>query len=460
MRRELAKTGANWKSIKLQEEIGMDFRFALRRGSRSRLRPCLVAGVLLVAVTLGLPASAAGAPSKPGAAPAANEIPADVRASMAAQAPLVKASDEIQRAVEKEKATGFTGVAIEGDKLVLWWKARAPMPSGVAAAAATARRTAKLERRSAPHSLGELRAASDRMLAQIQANPSGPVFGVAIPADGKGLIVNADRQIVDAARNTTSSAMATAAASSLARAAKVQVPVTTVVQERPRFASREADTPPYSGGALLYNYETRRLCSSGFAVRPQLGTQPYILTARHCFRIGTPVFNGDGPNLPYLGEFVGYGAAEQRHHDTILIGTPSAKGWIYDGPVGPGEFQKPVVNYGYTTPGQHVCISGARTGAVCNLFNTSQIAASHCGPDTYGEWLCVRDLQQARNRSGRVACDEGDSGGPVFDLVAPTYNNVVARGILSVGSVPNYYCYYAKFTDAVNEFRIFPIVAF
>jgi hypothetical protein len=223
----------------------MDFRFALRRGSHSRLRPCMVAGVLLVAVTLGLPASASGAPSKPGTSPAPNEIPADVRASMAAQAPLVKASDEIQRAVEKEKATGFTGVAIEGDKLVLWWKARAPMPSVVAAAAATARRTAKLERRSAPYALGELRAASNRMLAQIQANPSGPVFGVAIPADGTGLIVNADRQIVNAGRNTTTtrSAMATTAASTLARAAKVQVPVTTVVQDRPQFSSREADTP-------------------------------------------------------------------------------------------------------------------------------------------------------------------------------------------------------------------------
>jgi hypothetical protein len=181
MRREQSKTGANWKSIKLQEEIGMDFRFALRRGSHSRLRPCLVAGVLLVAVTLGLPASASGAPSKPGNSPAPNEIPADVRASMAAQAPLVKASDNIQRAVEKEKATGFTGVAIEGDKLVLWWKTRAPMPSAVAAAAATARRTAKLERRSTPYALGELRAASDRMLAQIQANPSGPLLGVLDP---------------------------------------------------------------------------------------------------------------------------------------------------------------------------------------------------------------------------------------------------------------------------------------
>ena len=440
----------------------MDSRFALRRRSRSRLWSCLVAGVLLLAVTLGLPARASEAPSKPGISPASNELPADVRASMAAQAPLVKASDEIQRAVEKEKATGFTGVAIEGDKLVLWWKARAPMPSAVAAAAATARRTAKLERRSAPYSLGELRAASDRVLTQIQANRSGPVFGVAIPANGTGLIVNADRQIVNANRSTTSrSAMATTAASTLARAAKVQVPVTTVVQDRPRLSSREADTPPFSGGAQLYNYDTGKLCSSGFAVRPQLGSQHYILTAAHCFRIGTPVFNGDGPNLPYLGEFVGYGAAQQRHHDTVLIGTPRAKGWIYDGPVGPGEFQKPVVNYGYNTPGQHVCMSGAFTGAVCNLFNTTQIAAAFCDTDVYGATICIRDLQQARNRSGRVACGPGDSGGPVFDLAGPTYNNVVARGIHSAGQrLPNDYCYHSKFTDAVNEFGIYPLVAF
>jgi streptogrisin D len=457
MRREQAKTGANWKSIKLQEEIGMDFRFALRRGSHSRLRPCLVAGVLLVAVTLGLPASASGAPSKPGTSPAPNEIPADVRASMAAQAPLVKASDEIQRAVEKAKATGFTGVAIEGDKLVLWWKARAPMPSAVAAAAATARRTAKLERRSAPYALGELRAASDRMLAQIQANPSGPVFGVAIPADGTGLIVNADRQIVNANPNTTRSAMATTAASTLARAARVQVPVTTVVQSRPQPASRAVDTPPFRGGAGLQHVPTAPLrpCTSGFGVADFSGFH-YLLTARHCFLLGEPVYNG------FFTQFVGFAAAERADHDFMLIGTPSAQGRIYDGPVGTGEFEKPVIGYGFTTPGQHVCFSGSVTGAICNIFNSTAMSNSLCYTDIFGRGtVCVNDLVLAAHATGQRICQGGDSGGPVFDLRNPNWNNVVARGI---GSFCNTVqggnrMLYGKFSNAVNDFGIGPLTS-
>jgi hypothetical protein len=51
----------------------------------------------------------------------------------------------------------------------------------------------------------------------------------------------------------------------------------------------------------------------------------------------------------------------------------------------------------------------------------------------------------------------------VFDLVGPTYNNVVARGIISACNADQGgdYVYYAKFTDAQTDFGyIVPLVAF
>jgi streptogrisin D len=122
-----------------------------------------------------------------------------------------------------------------------------------------------------------------------------------------------------------------------------------------------------------------------------------------------------------------------------------------------------VVNYGYITPGQHVCVSGSFTGAVCNLFNTRQIAAGYCTTDRYARTYCVRDLVQAVQRYGQRACDFGDSGAPVFDLVGPAYFNVVARGIISAcnAAFGGDYVYYAKFTDAMSDFGyVVPLVAF
>ena len=74
----------------------------------------------------------------------------------------------------------------------------------------------------------------------------------------------------------------------------------------------------------------------------------------------------------------------------------------------------------------------------------------------------TRPLSAGR-KYGQRACRRGDSGAPVFDLVGPTYNNVVARGIISACNADQGgdYVYYAKFTDAQTDFGyIVPLVAF
>jgi streptogrisin D len=155
-------------------------------------------------------------------------------------------------------------------------------------------------------------------------------------------------------------------------------------------------------------------------------------------------------------------AAERADHDFMLIGTPSAQGRIYDGPVGTGEFEKPVIGYGFTTPGQHVCFSGSVTGAICNIFNSTAMSNSLCYTDIFGRGtVCVNDLVLAAHATGQRICQGGDSGGPVFDLRNPNWNNVVARGI---GSFCNTVqggnrMLYGKFSNAVNDFGIGPLTS-
>ena len=391
-------------------------------------------------------ASLAAAPaqaSKPSGAAPPVDLPADVRASMQAQVPLVDASDRIQAAVARERAAGFTGVAIENGKLVLRWKRGAAVPAAVTAVVNDARRTAKLEVRSAPYSYAELKSAADRIVAQVRkANPGGPVFGVGIPTDGGGVVAIADR------------AVAATVPGSLARAAGVQVPVEIAVQPRPQQTSRISDSRPFWGGARIRNYALSFYeCSTAFAV--ESGGFHFLVTAAHCVSPGDPVFNGD------ITQFIGYAGSESNTHDVAVVGTPLAQGRIYDGPVGAGEFSKPVIGWGYATAGQHVCVSGARTGAVCNIFNSGFLSQTVCAFDfSANATVCTSDLVYATQRDGQNIVQGGDSGGPVFDLRNPNWNNVVARGVISKGNgAGGSYVYYGKFSNVVGDFGVTPLTS-
>lgn len=65
------------------------------------------------------------------------------------------------------------------------------------------------------------------------------------------------------------------------------------------------------------------------------------------------------------------------------------------------------------------------------------------------------DLVYATSSGGQIVAQGGDSGGPVFDLRNPDWNDVVARGIISKGNAAGgSYLYYAKYSTAVTDLGI------
>jgi hypothetical protein len=139
------------------------------------------------------------------------------------------------------------------------------------------------------------------------------------------------------------------------------LPLTVTGNVSPAPGSRQADTPPYWGGALIGQANTG--CSSGFGVTGNNGAATYILTAAHC-----------GPGTWYTGAGVAMGstfpAGIDWTHDAELILTDAGAGnHVYDGGsiAGGTQFCKYVVGASASHTGDWVCTSGAFSGAVCYI---------------------------------------------------------------------------------------------
>jgi hypothetical protein len=185
--------------------------------------------------------------------------------------------------------------------------------------------------------------------------------------------------------------------------------------------TRNADTPPYYGGALVRN-KVGAECSTGFGtISPNRVT--YMLTAGHC------VNPNDHRMFTGAGRLVGNADQGDRDLDMAYIKT-SAAPRIFDGALGAGEFSKLVIgNFGYSQ-GVSVCTSGAVMHTVCN----NRIV----GP---AEWYVYNAFTQtyytARGyRIGNVddkpMVANGDSGAPVFSIwQSGSSGQVAARGVVS-----------------------------
>lgn len=401
----------------------------------------LLAIAAAVTLTLTNPGGALAATAKKPAISgtgAAAGIPAEALAQMRAQQPLSNASDQIQEAVHSVRAAGFTGIAIQGGKLAVWWKKGIAMPGAVSAAVTAARRSVTVELKAAPYSLAELEKAQAGIIDQIRDNPR-PLHGVKIPSEGTGLIVSA----VPGTTNVAAKAAETA------DAAGVDVPITTVTEEPVEPGSRANDSPPWRGGAQIVG-SLGGLCSTGFGVT-FLGVSDFILTASHCS------FNAAGGFVPQsffdrTGEFIGNSSAAasdtNRSHDISLIGPTSVRNEIYDGPVGAGEFTKFVSGWTNPTVGERVCVSGSFSGTNCDYFNTN-INYTYCSSNYPG--FCPVSMVAAERRGG-VATVPGDSGSPFFTVTGNSL--VAAKGVHSAagGNIVAY----QDFATAVADFNIVP----
>ena len=352
-----------------------------------RLGAAFGIAVALVITGATAPAAAQAAPQ-----PAAQRF--EFPAEELRQVPLVQAAGTIRRAVDPGASSGYTGLELQDDRVVLWWKGTVPAP--VRRAVADARRAAPVRIATATHSLAELRAAGDRLRTSLAERKPRIKYAV----DGSRVVVD----VAGGAGFTT------------AQVPAVGVPVEVVDRGAKVLTSRRDDWPQWKGGADQINGNSR--CTTGFAVRN--ADAEFILTAGHCGSNGNTIRDG-------VGEFVGTFTGDRDDHDIALIHTPGgADNVMYVGGLDSNAVTT-VEGWDWVFPGEYLCQSGGSSardtgGPVCGLrvekFNTDS-----------------GDAVEARQVDGRPAVRGGDSGGPVFGPSAS--GNAVAKGINNYTYVGN-----------------------
>ncbi|HWS35680.1 MAG TPA: peptidase [Actinoplanes sp.] len=344
------------------------------------------------ALGIALTVCITAAPSPATARPAAHRF--EFPAAAQRQIPLVQAATAIRRIVEQGTATGYAGIELQDDAVVVWWKGTPPAP--ISRAVGTARRTAPVRIAAATHSLAELRAAGARIRTSLTTGKPRIKYAV----DGS-------RVVVDTAGGTGFAP---------AQLPAVGVPVEVIDQGAKVLTSRRDDWPQWKGGADQINGNSR--CTTGFAVRN--ADAEFILTAGHCGSNGNTIRDG-------AGEFLGTFTGDRDDHDIALIHTPSGSdNLMYVGGLD-SNLVTTVEGWDWVFPGEYLCQSGGSsardTGApVCGLrvekFNTDS-----------------GDAVEARQVDGRPAVRGGDSGGPVYGPSAS--GNAIAKGINNYTYVGN-----------------------
>jgi len=379
-----------------------------------RVRVLAVLAAIIVAISLT--SGAALAEPKPTPDPV-NYLSKDVRTKMEAQQPLTTAASLIQWSVERGNSTGYAGIGLGVDEVVVWWKGA--LPPAVGDAVADARRTASVRMAAAAHSRAELEAAAKGIANYVRVHPRSPYHRVDIAYDGSGLVVNTDPdQMLPV---------------SLPADMKVPAGIRVSIAKRERLqlagpgnylkyllASRMDDFAPYWGGGRIINTDYGGGCTAGFPVTA--GGAQYMLTAGHCGRPGAVWTNGVGTR------YFGTGAYENVEHDVLLI-SANVGGRIWDGGVGSGEFSKGVADWGWVFPGEWLCTSGSVTGALCGHIVSNDFTFMNCATDGYGNNECYYDLILAYRLDGETAVRPGDSGGPVFGLSGS--DRVIAKGTIT-----------------------------
>ncbi|BEL04186.1 hypothetical protein Q0Z83_023770 [Actinoplanes sichuanensis] len=326
-------------------------------------------------------------PTPATAAPQRFEFPAEARR----QIPLVQAASTIRHTVDPAANTGYAGLEIQDDRVVLWWKGAVPTP--VRRAVSTARRTAPVQISGATHSLHELRTAGAKLRTAATTRIKYAVDGSRVVVDMAGTTGLAATQI-----------------------ASVGVPVEVIDQGAKVLTSRRDDWPQWKSGADQINGNSR--CTTGFPVRN--ADAEFILTAGHCGSNGNTIRDG-------VGEFIGTFTGDRDDHDIALIHTPSGSdNLMYVGGLD-SNVVTTVEGWDWVFPGEYLCQSGGSSardtgGPVCGLrvekFNTDS-----------------GDAVEARQVDGRPAVRGGDSGGPVYGPSAS--GNVIAKGINNYTYVGN-----------------------
>jgi hypothetical protein len=314
-----------------------------------------------------------------------------VLALMKKQVAVDKAADRIAAIPGGDVSSGLGGIVVDPahSAVKVFWHGQQPLPlrrqiaaeraTGISVTVAAARYTNK-----------QLTEQAERLMALRGDDKQLSAVGPA--PDGSGLNIGVRDVSLTSARTR---------AQSLAHGIGIGVQLHVRARITPVADTRQADTPPYWGGAQLIT-PTGGGCTSGFGVRGWNGAATYILTARHC---GVGTFDtGDGRT-------VGRSIVTRWGHDAQLILT-WAGSVVYDGDSidGSNQFSKRVQGASKNHVGDYVCESGAYSGAICDIKVTD------IGQTITLEGHKISDVVQAEQQGHQAAAGSGDSGGPVFSL--------------------------------------------
>ena len=287
--------------------------------------------------------------------------------------------------------------------VTLLWKGDSPVQQDALAEAARLGITATIEQR--PYTMSELRTISARVFndAATLRTQGFELYSLSGVRADNGDIVVGGRQMDATVSSSLSPAGRTpslaAVESEVSRVASA--PVRVVAQggpDVPTAVTRDTDTEPYNAGGFMYAPSDKNACTTGFAVR--IAGTGYITTARHCRENDFQAYAKSSSK--YGGTYTYANGGQAR------IMTRTGWGRTFDGAAtDPNGFAKRVHDYVDVGLNTIVCVSGANSGARCNIKITDMAFNFQ---DGYGYELNIRGNQQ----DTRIAIAKGDSGGPVM----------------------------------------------
>ena len=197
--------------------------------------------------------------------------------------------------------------------------------------------------------------------------------------------------------------------------------------EAPVPFDRQNDTAPFNGGDFISDNVGD--CTSGFPVHN--GTPDYyMITAAHCFNLGSTVYN-KSVTIP-LGSGPAMGNVSNRDTtsggldaELIYLSHTSGSSLIWTGGTATQNPVRSVVSGAKTSPvGYQVCADGAFEGTHCSLtIQANGVTISLNGRTVSSQvYVTSSDPQAAGN---------GDSGGPVYRFSGSSLYGV---GVISGGA--------------------------
>lgn len=365
-----------------------------------------------------LPA-ANGAPTAPpsvGKSVMGTPMSAADQAIMAAQAPYLDLNERIPGAlgVRANQLAG-TRIDVAAGKFYIYLTGQIP------AAVLTLAQHARTEGinvviEPATFARAQLMVAAEQLSRELSSTISGG-FSIELATDGSGLTVKYP--------GAELSASAARSVDSLSESSGVPIQVRSGVPAQV-YASRDADTVPFYGGALVHSPGS--YCTDGFSAHATGSSAKFMIWVAHCpnFADGVPVSTGGSLSVG-ASDFVAE-LYDGRSYDLSVIRLGASKlndGYIYVS----DSTDVPIAGYAAAgiPAGGNYCVSGAFGVPNCNVISGNQ---EYIQPGGRHPIYVIA----VSSKAGSIFCS-GDSGGPVYYHNSSGY---IAAGLVS--TVAGYPC--------------------